>query len=49
MQARPETDQCVDQEVETRDAHIPSSMWRVHYHSRRWRCATSFWALFRRK
>ncbi|MFQ6651576.1 hypothetical protein Gotur_023848 [Gossypium turneri] len=35
MQVGPETDQCVDREVETRDAHIPSSMWRVHYHSRR--------------
>ncbi|MFQ6629940.1 hypothetical protein Gotur_008152 [Gossypium turneri] len=34
MQVGPETDQCVDREVETRDAHIPSSMWRVHYHSR---------------
>ncbi|MFQ6649204.1 hypothetical protein Gotur_023233 [Gossypium turneri] len=32
MQVGPETYQCVDREVETRDAHIPSSMWRVHYH-----------------
>ncbi|MFQ6621807.1 hypothetical protein Gotur_002281 [Gossypium turneri] len=32
MQVVPETYQCVDREVETRDAHIPSSMWRVHYH-----------------
>ncbi|MFQ6657625.1 hypothetical protein Gotur_027227 [Gossypium turneri] len=35
MQVGPETDQCVDREVETRDAHIPSSMWRLHYHFRR--------------
>ncbi|MBA0876436.1 hypothetical protein Goshw_020086 [Gossypium schwendimanii] len=28
----PETYQCFDREVETRDAHIPSSMWGVHYH-----------------
>ena len=32
MQVGAETDQCVDREVETRDAHISSSMWRVHYH-----------------
>ena len=32
MQGGPETNQCVDREVETRDAHIPSSMWRVHSH-----------------
>ncbi|MFQ6657048.1 hypothetical protein Gotur_026884 [Gossypium turneri] len=34
MQGGPETNQCVDREVETRYAHIPSSMWRVYYHSR---------------
>ncbi|MFQ6642728.1 hypothetical protein Gotur_017097 [Gossypium turneri] len=32
MQGGPETYQCIDREVETRDAHIPSSMWGVHYH-----------------
>ncbi|MFQ6658503.1 hypothetical protein Gotur_027738 [Gossypium turneri] len=36
MQVGPETYQCVDREVETRDAYIPSSMWRVHYHFGRW-------------
>ncbi|MFQ6651911.1 hypothetical protein Gotur_024039 [Gossypium turneri] len=35
MQGGLETNQCVDREVETRDAHIPSTMWRVHYHCRR--------------
>ncbi|KAH1064484.1 hypothetical protein J1N35_029471 [Gossypium stocksii] len=39
MQVGPETYQCVDREVETRDAHIPSSMWRVYYHSRRYAVA----------
>ncbi|MFQ6641193.1 hypothetical protein Gotur_014997 [Gossypium turneri] len=32
MQGGAETNQCVDREVETRDAHIPSSVWRVHCH-----------------
>ncbi|MFQ6668645.1 hypothetical protein Gotur_034211 [Gossypium turneri] len=40
MQVGAETDQCVDREVETRDAHISSCMWRVHYHSRR--CPSAF-------
>ncbi|MFQ6665890.1 hypothetical protein Gotur_032448 [Gossypium turneri] len=31
---------CVDREVETRDAHISSSMLKVHYHSRR--CPSAF-------
>ncbi|KAH1055548.1 hypothetical protein J1N35_033613 [Gossypium stocksii] len=35
VQVGPETHQCVDREVETRDAHIPSFMRRVYYHSGR--------------
>ncbi|KAG8480860.1 hypothetical protein CXB51_025489 [Gossypium anomalum] len=34
VQVGPETNQCIDREVETRDAHFPSSMRRVYYHSR---------------
>ncbi|MBA0618941.1 hypothetical protein Godav_028202 [Gossypium davidsonii] len=32
MQVGPETHQCVHREVETRDAHIPSSMRGVYHH-----------------
>ncbi|KAH1121831.1 hypothetical protein J1N35_004991 [Gossypium stocksii] len=32
VQVGPETHQHVDREVETRDAHILSSMQRVYYH-----------------
>ncbi|MBA0848962.1 hypothetical protein Goshw_009286, partial [Gossypium schwendimanii] len=32
VQVGPETHQCVNREVETQDAHIPSSMQRVYYH-----------------
>ncbi|MBA0638090.1 hypothetical protein Godav_028998, partial [Gossypium davidsonii] len=32
VQVGPETHQRVNREVETRDAHIPSSMRRVYYH-----------------
>ncbi|KAG8473372.1 hypothetical protein CXB51_035478 [Gossypium anomalum] len=35
MQGGPETNQYIDREVETRDAHFSSSMWRVYYHSGR--------------
>ncbi|MFQ6631439.1 hypothetical protein Gotur_008869 [Gossypium turneri] len=32
VQVGPETHQCVNREVETRDAHISSSMRRVYHH-----------------
>ncbi|KAK5785232.1 hypothetical protein PVK06_039797 [Gossypium arboreum] len=32
VQVGPETNQCVDREVETRDSHFSSSMRRVYYH-----------------
>ncbi|MBA0562622.1 hypothetical protein Golob_007653, partial [Gossypium lobatum] len=32
VQVGPETNQCVDREVKTQDAHILSSMQRVYYH-----------------
>ncbi|KAG8481192.1 hypothetical protein CXB51_026015 [Gossypium anomalum] len=35
VQVGPKTNQCIDREVETRDAHFSSSMWRVYYHSGR--------------
>ncbi|KAG8480406.1 hypothetical protein CXB51_025084 [Gossypium anomalum] len=35
VQVGPEINQCIDGEVETRDAHFPSSMRRVYYHSKR--------------
>ncbi|MBA0796135.1 hypothetical protein Gohar_006932, partial [Gossypium harknessii] len=34
VQVGPETHQCANKEVETRDPHIPSSMRRVYHHFR---------------